>query len=101
MVLSIINLILMATIITFKAIGILIREKPDVLVSNGGLLPIPFSYIGKLFGSNIIYIESAARVTTASGAGKLVYPIADLFLVQWKSLLKQYGRKAKYKGCLF
>jgi hypothetical protein len=32
--------------------------------------------------------------------GKWVYPITDLFLVQWESLLTQYGPKAKHVGGL-
>ena len=81
-----------------KAINILLKEKVDVIVSTGGEIAIPFCYIGKLLGAKIVYIESLCRITTTSGSGKIIYPIADLFLVQWKSLLKKYGRKAKYWG---
>jgi beta-1,4-N-acetylglucosaminyltransferase len=81
------------------AIRILIKEKPDVIVSTGGgEIAVPFSYIGKILGAKIVYIETLARITMSSSGGKLVYPIADLFLVQWKPLLKKYGRKAKYWG---
>ncbi|VVB64352.1 Oligosaccharide biosynthesis protein Alg14 like protein [uncultured archaeon] len=83
----------------FKAFKILIKEKPDVIISTGGgEIAVPFCYIGKIFGINIIYIETLARVTTRSAGGRLVYPIADLFLVQWESLLDKYGSKAKYWG---
>ena len=86
--------------ITLKAIGILIREKPDVILSNGGEIAIPFCYVGKLLGAKVIFIESLSRVTSKSGTGKIVYPIADLFLVQWELLLKKYGKKAKYWGAV-
>ena len=95
------NLILMAINVTFKAISILRKEKPDVIVLTGGLLSVPFSYVGKLLGAKIVYIECSARVTTPSGAGKIIYPIADLFLVQWRSLLKKYGKKARFEGGVF
>ena len=82
-----------------KAIKILIKEKPDVVISTGGgEIAVPFCYIGKVFGAKVIFVETLARVTTPSGGGKCVYPIADLFLVQWESLLKRYGIKAKYWG---
>ena len=82
-----------------KAFRILIKEKPDVIISTGGgEIAVPFCYIGKILGTKVIFIETLARMTTPSGGGKLVYPIADLFLVQWKPLLKKYGQKAKYWG---
>jgi UDP-N-acetylglucosamine:LPS N-acetylglucosamine transferase len=82
-----------------KAFKILIKEKPDVIISTGGgEIAVPFCYIGKVFGAKVIFIESLSRITAASAGGRFVYPIADLFLVQWESLLKKYGAKAKYWG---
>lgn len=83
----------------FIAFKILLKEKPDVIISiGGGEIAVPFCYAGKLMGARIIFIESLARITTASAAGKLIYPVANLFLVQWKPLLKQYGNRAQYWG---
>ena len=48
----------------------------------------------------VIYIESFARITTPSLTGKILYHFADLFIVQWKELLKVYP-KAKYFGGIF
>ena len=82
-----------------KAVKILIKEKPDAIISTGGgEIAVPFCYIGKVMGAKVIFIETLARMTTPSGGGRLVYPIADLFLVQWETLLKKYGDKAKYWG---
>ncbi len=81
------------------AFKILIKEKPDLIVSTGGGdIALPFCYAAKILNIKIIYIESLARVGTVSLGGRLIYPIADLFLVQWKSLLKHCGKKAKYWG---
>lgn len=94
------KIMLIKTII--RAFGILIKEKPDIIVSTGGgEIAVPFSYIGKIFGAKIIFIETIARIKTPSAAGRLVYPVSDLFLVQWESLLNQYGKKAKYWGKVF
>ena len=83
----------------FIAFRILLKERPDVVISTGGgEIAVPFCYAGKLLGANVILIETIARVSTRSAAGKLIYPIADLFLVQWESLLKKYGKKAQYWG---
>ena len=83
----------------FIAFRILLKERPDVVISTGGgEIAVPFCYVGKLLGAKVILIESLTRITTRSAAGRLVYPIADLFLVQWESLLKEYGKKAQYWG---
>ncbi len=82
-----------------EAIKILLNEKPDVIVTTGsGVVAIPFCYVGKMLRIKIIYIESLARIETPSAGGKFIFPIADLFLVQWTPLLKIYGKKAKYWG---
>ncbi len=64
------------------------QEKPDVVITTGALIAFPFCLLAKLSGSKVVYIESFARVTNGSLTGKLVYPFADEFLVQWKSMLK-------------
>jgi len=84
----------------FWASYILFKEKPDVIVSLGAEIALPFFYLGKLFGIKTIFIESWCRVENLSKTGQLVYPIADLFLVQWPQLLKVCGPKAQYKGAV-
>ena len=82
-------------------VKILRKEKPDLIVSNGAEIAIPSLYIAKLFGIKIFFIESWCRINKPSTTGKLIYPIADVFLVQWKQLLKSYGKKAEFKGGVF
>jgi len=83
----------------FIALRILLKERPDVVISTGGgEIAVPFCYVGKLLGAKVILIETFTRITTRSAAGRLIYPIADLFLVQWESLLTKYGKKAQCWG---
>ncbi len=76
---------------------IVYKERPDVIFCSGGPASISLSYIGKLFGKKVIYLESLTRVKGISPGAKLIYPISDLFLVQWDSLSRKY-EKAKYWG---
>ena len=46
------------------------------------------------------FIETFANSETKTLSGKLVYPIADLFIVQWKSMLKLYPN-AIYGGWIY
>jgi beta-1,4-N-acetylglucosaminyltransferase len=84
-----------------KIFFILLKERPEILFSTGSEIAIPSFYIGKfLLRSKLIYVESSAQIYQASLTGRLVYPITDLFLVQWETLLKKYGSKAQYVGGL-
>jgi UDP-N-acetylglucosamine transferase subunit ALG13 len=57
-------------------------------------------YIAKLYRKKIIFIESFCRVEKPSLFGRLIYPIANLTIVQWKPLLDYY-KEAKYGGPIF
>lgn len=81
----------------FPSIKILLKEKPDVIFGNGGSATLCLCYLGKIIGCKIVYLESLTRVSDLSLTGKLIYKVADLFLVQWESLLEKYN-KAKYWG---
>lgn len=79
---------------------IMLREKPKVVITTGALISFPFCLYAKLLGAKVVYLETFARVHDRSLTGRLVYPLADLFLVQWESLLELYP-KAKYVGGIF
>lgn len=83
-----------------RAAKIMFKERPNFIVTTGALVVFPFCVYAKLMKTKIIYIESFARVNNRSLTGKLVYPLADLFLVQWEPLLRLYP-KAKYVGGIF
>jgi beta-1,4-N-acetylglucosaminyltransferase len=84
-----------------KILLIFLKEKPKVLFSTGAEIAIPSFYIGKfLFRTKLIYLECSAQVYSPSLTGRYVYPITDLFLVQWEPLLRQYGPRARYVGGL-
>ena len=84
----------------FKSVKIYLTEKPDVVICTGVLATIPICLIAKLFGKKLIYIESFAKVTSATETGKLMYKFADQFYVQWESMLKIYP-KAIYLGGIY
>ena len=84
----------------FKSVYLYFKIKPKVIVTTGAHTAVPMCYIGKLFGSKVIFIETFANITTRTLSGRLVYPIADLFLVQWEEMLKLYP-KAIYKGGVY
>lgn len=85
---------------TFLAIKLVLKEKPNIIISSGAAVAVPFFYIGKLFGAKLIYIEVFDRVYKATVTGRLVYPITDKFIVQWDEQKKVYP-KAINLGSIF
>ena len=77
-----------------------LRFHPDYIITTGVHTAGPMCCIAKLFGSKIVYIETFANVTTKTSTGKLLYPISDKFIVQWKSMKKIYP-KADFGGWIF
>lgn len=75
-----------------KSFALYLKIHPKVIVTTGTHTAVPMCYIGKLFGSKIIFIETFANSKTKTLSGKLVYPIANTFIVQWESMLKLYPR---------
>lgn len=85
---------------TFKSIGIFLKERPDYVVCTGVLATIPICLIAKLMGKKLIYIESFAKVTSATKTGKLLYKFADRFYVQWEPMKGIYPN-AVYVGGIY
>lgn len=83
--------------VAWKVLG---REKPDLLISSGAAVAVPFFYLGKLMGKKLIYIEVYDRIDKPTLTGRLVYPIVDCFIVQWEEQKKVY-KKAVNLGGIF
>lgn len=85
----------------FESLKILMKERPDVIISTGGGMAAPFCYVGKMIGARVVFIESLARMSSRSKGGKAIYPVADIFLVQWEKIKDKFGKKAKFRGAVF
>ena len=82
-----------------KTIYYYFKLKPKIIITTGTHTAGPMCIIGKIFGSKIIYIETFANTNKKTATGRLIYPIADLFIVQWEEMLKIYP-KAVYGGSM-
>ena len=85
---------------TILAWKILRKEKPDLIISSGAAVSVPFFYLGKLFGAKLIYIEVFDRIDKPTMSGKIVYPIVDEFIVEWEEMKNVYP-KAINLGSIF
>jgi len=92
---------------TAKGVSIVLRSRPDIVLVNGPGTCVPIivgAVILRVFyGSGypkLVFIESFCRVKSLSLTGKLLYPIADRFIVQWPDLCASYHR-AEYLGAIY
>lgn len=84
----------------WEAFRILLRERPDILLSTGAGPIVPFAIIGRLFfRTRVIFIETITRIQKPSVTGKIMYWVAHDFFYQWKELDKFFP-KGKYGGLL-
>ena len=74
----------------FKSLYFYLKVRPDYIITTGAHSAGPMCLLGKIFGSNIIYIETLANKDTKTITGKMLYPFSDLFVVQWEEMLELY-----------
>ena len=84
----------------FKTLYLYAKIRPKVIVTTGTHTAGPICILWKIFGSKIVYIETFANTNRKTATGRLLYPIADLFIVQWEEMLKIYP-KAVYGGSIY
>ncbi|GFQ72742.1 UDP-N-acetylglucosamine transferase subunit ALG14 homolog [Trichonephila clavata] len=90
---------------SITAFILVLKHKPDLIVCNGPGTCVPLcgaAFLLHVLGLKyikIVYVESICRVKTMSLSGKILYHLADRFLVQWPQLKEKYP-KAKYIGKL-
>jgi len=82
---------------SFLALRIMFRFRPDVIVTSGSYIAIPFLFLSKLFGAKSVFLLSYARVSSRAKSADVAYYLADVFIVQWETVLKYY-RNAIYLG---
>jgi glycosyltransferase involved in cell wall biosynthesis/UDP-N-acetylglucosamine transferase subunit ALG13 len=81
-------------ILAYKVIQ---TECPDLIVSTGAGIAVPFLLLGRMLKVTTIYIESFTRTRHLSLSGKIVFRFVDYFVVQWK-ILKDAIPKTLYLG---
>ncbi|KAJ2456037.1 metalloprotease [Coemansia sp. RSA 2336] len=81
-----------------RTAAVVFDYKPDVILCNGPgncVIVCLVALVIRILGLKhipIVYVESFARVRTLSLSGKLMYLLADRFIVQWPMLAHRYPR---------
>jgi beta-1,4-N-acetylglucosaminyltransferase len=74
------------------AVQVLRDYRPDVVVSAGAGVAVPFFIGARALGIRTVYLEVYDRIDLPTVTGKLCYPFTDLFLLQWQEQLVNYPK---------
>ena len=79
---------------------LMLKLKPDVVVTTGSHNVGPMCCLAKIMHKKVIFIETFANSNKPTRAGRIIYKFADIFIVQWESMLKYYPN-AIYAGWIY
>jgi UDP-N-acetylglucosamine:LPS N-acetylglucosamine transferase len=67
-------------------------HRPDVVVSTGAGVAVPFFYLARLQLIKTVYIEVFDRIDSRTMTGRLCYPVSDVFALQWPEQQAMYPK---------
>jgi beta-1,4-N-acetylglucosaminyltransferase len=76
----------------FLARRLVKQYRPDVIVSSGAGVAVPFFLVGRARRIRTIYIEVYDRIDLPTVTGKLCHPLSSLFLLQWEQQRRFYPK---------
>ena len=68
------------------------RDRPDLVVTSGAGITVPFCLFARLMGAKVIFVETMARITGPSASGRVLSRLASWVLVQWPDAMSAYRR---------
>jgi UDP-N-acetylglucosamine:LPS N-acetylglucosamine transferase len=78
--------------------ALLLRIRPDVIVTTGASVGYFAIRIGRLLGARTVWIDSIANAQLLSLSGEKAGPHADLWLTQWPEVARPGG--PAYRGAV-
>lgn len=72
------------------AARVLRQRRPDVIVSTGAAVAVPFFLLGKLLGVPTVYVEVIDRLDSGTVTGRICSKLTSHFLVQSEHQLQIY-----------
>ena len=85
--------------LALEMLVIVLRERPQVVVSTGAAPGFFALLFGRLLGARTIWLDSLANVDRVSLSGRMVRPFAGLWLTQWPELARPEG--PEYAGSVY
>lgn len=66
------------------------RARPDLVVSTGAGVAVPYFLVARLLGIRTVYIEVIDRIELPSLSGRICYRLSDAFCLQWEAQRGDY-----------
>jgi UDP-N-acetylglucosamine transferase subunit ALG13 len=73
------------------------RVRPRVVLTTGAGVGVPFAWIARLRGAQVIYVECAGRTDAPSLSARMIAPVASRIYAQWAELAESWPA-ARYAG---
>jgi len=83
-----------AAMMAAQIMWIMLRERPNVVVTTGAAPGYFALRMGKMLGARTVWLDSIANVDELSLSGRMAGRFADLWLTQWPHLAQSDQRSA-------
>lgn len=70
---------------------VLRQQRPDVIISAGAGVAVPFFVLGRLRGIPTVFLEVYDRIENPTMTGRMVRPFSNALLLQWPEQQAAYG----------
>lgn len=82
-----------------QSAAVVLRERPRIVISTGADVAVAVCILARLLGARLVFVETAGELAPTL-AGRLVYPFAHLFIVQWPDKAEAFPRAVVASGPL-
>jgi UDP-N-acetylglucosamine:LPS N-acetylglucosamine transferase len=74
--------------VALKAFRIMLKERPDAIVTTGSAPMLWFLIFGRLIGAKTLWIDSIAQAEKMSSSGRIAKKLATVAVAQWPEVAR-------------
>jgi UDP-N-acetylglucosamine:LPS N-acetylglucosamine transferase len=74
--------------VAVKALRIILKERPDAIVTTGSAPMLWFLLFGRLIGAKSLWIDSIAQAEEMSSSGRIAKKLATVAVAQWPEVAR-------------
>ncbi len=79
---------------------VLREEKPDLVISTGGGVAVPFLWLARWFGAVTLHCDSITYSEQISLTARLVLPFVDRVITQWPQVAEKHPKTVYWGNVL-
>lgn len=77
--------------VALKSVPIMLKERPDAIVTTGSAPMLWFVLLGRIMGAKTLWIDSVAQAEEMSSSGRLAKKLSSRTVAQWPDVAKTEG----------